>query len=423
MIASQIWIFASIFALLILTTLLGAVEIAVIAANRIKIKQYAKEGSKKAKILEKLVSERSRVLTSMLVWTTVLILAADSIAAYWANNYMGEYIDPRLAVAISTLVLTFIILVLVEIVPRRIAAQKPEAILSTVAGTINIIDKVTYPIVSFFVFITNPLVKLFGGEVKHGAEIVTEEEIREMVNVGKEQGVLEEEEKEMIHSIFEFGDTIAREVMKPRIDMVCVEANSSISHVLDIAIQHGFSKLPVYENSIDNIIGVVNIRDLLVFLKDKKTDIPLRDILHKPFFIPDSKKVDDLLKEMQKDKISMAIVVDEFGGTDGLITIEDLIEEIVGEITDEYDKSMPPVEKLEDGSCSVDAKMIIEDVNDLMDTSLPAEEFETIGGQVYGILGRVPTQGEKVEIDNLLITVEKVHRQRITRLILKKKES
>ncbi|MCL5772922.1 MAG: hemolysin family protein [Firmicutes bacterium] len=423
MVISQIEIFATIFVLLMLTTLLGAVEIAVIATNRIKIKQYAREGSKKAKILEKLVSERSRVLTSMLVWTTALILAADSIAAYWADNFLGIYIDHRLAVALSTLVLTFIILVMVEIVPRRIAAQKPETILSSAAGAINIIDKVTYPIVSFFVFITNPFVKLLGGNVKHGVEIVTEEEIREMVNVGQEQGVLEEEEKEMIHSIFEFGDTIAREVMKPRIDMICLEANSSISRVLDTSIQHGFSKIPVYDNSIDNIIGVVNIRDLLVILKDKKTDVPLKDILHKPFFIPDSKKVDDLLKEMQKDKISMAIVVDEFGGTAGLITIEDLIEEIVGEIADEYDKSMPPVEKLEDGSYSVDAKMIIEDVNDLVDANLSAEEFETIGGQVYGILGRVPTQGENVEIDNLMITVEKVHRQRITRLILKKKEN
>jgi CBS domain containing-hemolysin-like protein len=243
-----------------------------------------------------------------------------------------------------------------------------------------------------------------------------------MVEEASSQGVLAEEEKEMIHSVIELSDTIAREIMIPRLDIVAVEVNTPLTKVLDAAITHGLSRLPVFEETVDKVIGIVHTKDLLSLLREKKMDTPLKDNIRHAYFTPGSKKIDEMLREMQREKVAMAIVVDEYGGTDGLVTIEDIIEEIVGDITDEYDKEINSIELMDDGSYMVDAKTNIEDVNAELHIDLPTDEFETLAGYVYGLTGHIPHNGETIKADNITITVEKVIRQRISRVKILKED-
>lgn len=235
------------------------------------------------------------------------------------------------------------------------------------------------------------------------------------------QGVLEKEETQIIQSVFEFGETIAKEVMVPRVDIICVELGTPLARVLDLMISSGFTRLPVYEDDVDNILGLVHAKDLLRKLEKVETQsikqqpiskAELREVL----VVPGTKKIAKILRELQKDKVTMAVVVDEYGGTDGILTLEDIVEEIVGEITDEYDQAHEGIQMSRDGSSIVDAKTIIEDVNDILNLDLPYDEHETLGGYVYGLFGRVPKAGESMEVDGLKLTVEATHRQRITRV-------
>lgn len=272
--------------------------------------------------------------------------------------------------------------------------------------------KASYPLFALLLFVFSPFLPK-ESEVMKAYNSFTENDFLFMVNEASEQGLLEEEEKEMIHSVFEMSTTTAREIMTPRLDIIAVEQSMALGKVLEIAMEHGYSRLPVYENSIDKITGIVHTKDLITPLRENKMDQPLGSCMRKPFFIPDNRKIDEMLKDMQKDKIAMAIVVDEYGGTDGLVTMEDIIEEIVGDITDEYDKETEPLRQLEDGSYIIPGKTTIEEVNELFDTDISDEEFDTIGGMIYGITGHIPVEGESVTLENLRITVEKVNRQRI----------
>ncbi len=245
---------------------------------------------------------------------------------------------------------------------------------------------------------------------------ITEEDIRTIVNVGAEQKVLEEQEREMIHSIIEFGDTIVREVMTPRPNMIAVSVNDSPRRALDAVIAEGYSKLPVYEESKDDIVGVVHDRELLIALADGSiSSTPLRSLMRAITHVPENKKISELLREMQRDKFSMAIVVDEYGGTAGLVTMEDLLEEIVGEIRDEHDEGEEePVRIVDDHEAVVDSGVNIEDVNAKLGTELPHEEFETIGGYTVGLFGRLPSEGEEVEADERTrLKVERMRGRRI----------
>jgi len=244
----------------------------------------------------------------------------------------------------------------------------------------------------------------------------------------QQQGLLEQDQGQILQSVFQFGETIAKEVMVPRVDMVCVELGSSLHQVLDLMIQCGYTRLPVYEESVDNILGLVHAKDLLRRLggPDSTTvrqqpiaQAELREIL----IVPGTKKIAKILRELQQKQITMAVVVDEYGGTDGLMTLEDIVEELVGEITDEYDQAHEGIQLLKDGSSVVDAKIVIEDVNEFLRLELPFDEHETLGGYVYGLFGRVPQEGEKVQVDDLVFTADSVHKQRIKRVHIQKAES
>jgi len=248
-----------------------------------------------------------------------------------------------------------------------------------------------------------------------------DEEIK--IVVGEEEPlVLEKEDQELIESVVTFGKTMVKEVMTPRIDMVCVPTGTLVSAVIDKTLSEGYSKFPVYQENIDNIVGIVYLKDLMKDIREGRMSTPVTTQVRKPYLVPESKKVDDLLREMQKEKISMAIVVDEYGGTEGLVTVEDLVEEIVGEIDDEHDRQLPDLLQIEKNTWLIDGQINLEDLNQALDTHFPTEEFETLAGYLYGLMGKVPRPGDKIETDQGTLEAAVVHRQRISKVKFTKKK-
>jgi CBS domain containing-hemolysin-like protein len=343
--------------------------------------------------LQHLIEDRNRTLTSVLIGSTVVLLAADSLATYlfivWGVPHAAIW---------STVVMTIVILLLGEILPKTVAVSSGDRTALRLAPFLDLTTRALSPLTAAFLWMTNALVRIFGGQ-PHAGPYVTEEDIKTLVNVGVEQNVLEEQERELIHSIIEFGDTIVREVMTPRTDMVTVSVTSSPRRALDLVIAEGYSKLPVYDETVDNIIGVVHDRELLIALSNGTlATTSLRALMRPVTHVPENKRVAELLREMQRGKFSLAIVLDEYGGTAGLVTMEDLLEEIVGEIRDEHDEGEEePIVKIDEHESVVEAGTNIEDVNAALGIELPHEEFETIGGYTVGLFGRLPREGEEIE--------------------------
>ena len=367
-------------------------------------------GIKPARAVLRLTEDRNRFLTSILIGNTIVLLVADSLATYMFIRW-GV---PNGAV-ISTIVMTFVLLLFGEIVPKTIAVSDNERWALRLAPAMHRAARLLTPLVILFQWLTNLIVRPLG--IKNVHQIfVTEEDIRTLVNVGAEQNVLEEQEREMIHSVIEFGDTIVREVMTPRPNIIAVSVDDSPRRALDMVIAEGYSKLPVYQDSKDDIVGVVHDRELLIALANGSlSTTPLRSLMRPVEHVPENKKIAELLREMQRNKFTMAIVVDEYGGTAGLVTMEDLLEEIVGEIRDEHDEGEEePVRILDDHEAIVDAGVNIEDLNAKLGTHLPHEEFETIGGYTVGLFGRLPSEGEEVEtMVHVKLKVERMRGRRI----------
>jgi CBS domain containing-hemolysin-like protein len=251
---------------------------------------------------------------------------------------------------------------------------------------------------------------------------VSEADLRSMVEVGHEEGSIEREEKELIHSIFEFGDTIVREVMVPRPDVQAIESDKTLRDVQAAVLEHGYSRIPVYTDDLDDVAGVVYAKDVLKALHQGRHDMPLADIAREPHFVPESKKVADLLREMQQEKFHIALVTDEYGSVSGLVTLEDLLEELVGEITDEYDVEEPELEEVAEGVYRVDGKLAIDEVNEVLDTELPDEEWDTVGGLMLGLMGSIPEEGEEVRFQNLRFTAERVNGRRIVKILITRED-
>src|SRR5215472_3249537 len=404
--------------LVFLAACFAASEGALLALSRLRLLQH--QQGEEAKSLERLVTDRNNFLTTILVGNTIILLAADSLAT-WAAIQYGIW-KP---VLVATAAMTVVMLVFAEVLPKMIVVQEPTHWARRMAPFLNFMARLLRPITWALVGLTNWLIRLFGGDPNAPGPYVTEDDIKAMVNVGETHGALEEEEKEMIHSIFELGDTVVREVMTPRTDMVCADVADPVSAGVALVIREGYSKLPVYEENIDHIVGVVHDRELLIAVSHGEEHTLLRSIMRPIKAIPENKKVDELMREMQAEKVSVAIVVDEYGGTAGLVTMEDLLEEIVGEIMDEYDaeqQDMPPeIKELPTGDVIVDARMNIDDVNERLGLHLPTEDFESIGGYTFGLFGRVPMPGEHLSIDDgLTLFVEKTAGRRLLSVRIKK---
>ncbi|MDQ6766481.1 MAG: hemolysin family protein [Candidatus Eremiobacteraeota bacterium] len=412
-------VLAGIVCLVVLAGFFAASEASLLALSRLRILQRNGDGNGKTTKLVKLLQERNHYLTTILVGNTVVLLAAQSLAT-WAAI---EYIRYR-PVLTATVVMTVVLLIFGEIVPKMVVVQDATKWAPRFAGLLQVLYVVLRPVTWTVVTMTSWIIKLFGGDPSQLGPYVTEDDIRTLVNVGEQHGAIEEEEKEMIHSIFEFGDTVVREVMTPRTDMVCADANEPVSKGVEIVIREAYSKLPVFEENIDHIIGVVHDRELLGAVSRGEQNAPLRNLMRPIKAIPENKKVDELLREMQAEKVSVAIVVDEYGGTAGLVTMEDLLEEIVGEIMDEYDAEEhdrpPEIISAGDGEYIVDARMNIDDVNERLGLHLPTEDFESIGGYTFGLFGRVPVPGEHVVIDGgVTLVVEKTAGRRLLSVRIK----
>jgi putative hemolysin len=390
----------------------SASETALFAANRVVLRQRRAQGDRRARTAYALLNQAGELLTTLLAGSTMANVAATVVATSIALSLVGRR-GGEWAAFVAT---TAILLILADIAPKTLAARNADRLALAIAGPISTLMRLFTPLIRILSVIATALIRPFGGQITPRAPLVTEEQLRFLVEVGEEEGVIEEKEREMIHSIFEFGDTVVREVMRPRVDIVAVPAEATVNGAIGLMAEHGHSRLPVFEGSIDHIVGVVYMRDLIPALRQGRLEQPVSEVRRPAFYVPESKKVDDLFKEMQQRKISMAIVLDEFGGTAGLVTVEDLLEEIVGEIQDEYDLEEKPIQLLDANTVLVNARIHVEEVNDLLGTRLPKEEVDTVAGLVYSLFGRVPAPGEKVTLPGVELKVDKTLGQRITRV-------
>ncbi len=404
-------------AVIAITLLIGAAaffsgsEAALISISRLHARGMAERGIKGSDAVVRLLNDRSRFLTSILIGNTVVLLAADSLATWL---FISEGI--RNAAVWSTATMAVLMLIFGEIAPKMLGVHRNERWSVRLAPLLEQISRLMTPLNVAFLFVTNLIVRPFGVTPASRMPFVTEDDIRNVVNAGAEQHVLEEQEREMIHSVIQFGDTIVREVMKPRPDMVTVEVSTPSRRALDLVIADGYSKLPVFEDTIDNVVGVIHDRELLIALANGSlASTPIRLLMRPITLVPESKRISELLREMQREKFSLAIVVDEYGGTAGLVTMEDLLEELVGEIRDEHDDGEEEAIRMIAGDeAIVDAGTNIEDVNARLGTRLPHEDFETIGGLTVGLFGRLPQEGEEIDAGgHVRIRIDRTRGRRI----------
>jgi len=391
----------------------SAAETALTSISRIKLKNLIEEGDKRAASIEHLLAKPNSTLATILVFNSVAVIVASSMATVLALRFSESWGELLASVFLSLFVLIFC-----EITPKTAAVQNPLRWARVLVNPVRVAVWLLRPVVWFLTAITSLFVPMLGGQIKHRGPFVTEEELRLLVTVGEEEGVLEEEETEMIHSIFEFADTTVREVMIPRIDMLTLSSEATVTEAVDLALQGGFSRIPVYEESagVDEIIGILYTKDMLKQMREGHNSLPIRDLVRPAYFVPETKKLDDLLREIRQNRTHIVMVVDEYGSIAGLVTIEDLVEEIVGDIQDEYDHEEKLYEKVSEDEYIIDAKVNIDDFNELMDMELEDTDYETLGGFVYAQLDKIPSTGDAVTFDHVTFTVLAKRGRRITKI-------
>jgi CBS domain containing-hemolysin-like protein len=365
----------------------------------------------------KIVENPAPFLNVVLLITLIAHVTGTALATGLAISHLHQTGE-----IVASVIMTFVIFIFGEVIPKTFTVQRTERAALFMAAPVYVLGRSLNPLGRVLISIANAAMIILPGRGLKEGPFITEDEIRHMVDVAEEEDTIEEEERELIHSVFEFGDTIVREVMVPRPDMITIPADASLDDALKTILDAGYSRIPVYEGDTDHIVGLLYAKDLLKRLHETKRPRALRELVRKPFFVPEQKKVAELMREMQEQRVHMAIVIDEYGGTAGLVTIEDLIEEIVGEIVDEYDREEPLVEPIDEKTMRVDAKMSIDEVNELLGVELPHEEWDTVGGLVFGLIGRVPIAGETVRFDSLEFRTERVTGRRIQKVVITKLE-
>ena len=401
---------------LLIVLLLGsgffsASETSLMSLSKIRIRYMEEEGVKGAKLVSSLIEKSSDLLSSILVGNNVVNIAATSVSTSLFINIFGDG-----GVAIATAVMTVLVLIFGEITPKTIAANSPEKIAVIVSKPISIIMKITKPIVWVFNLLTGIIFKIMGIENDGVKPFITEEELKAMVNVSHEEGVLEIEEREIINNVFQFGDMQAKEAMIQRLDMVAVNIEDSYDEIIELFKSEKLSRLPVYQESIDDIVGILNIKDIIFLSDEEIKNFNIKNYVREAFFTYEFKKITQLLEEMKKEKSQMAIVVDEYGGTAGLLTIEDLVEVIVGDIDDEYDEEEEEIVKVSDNEYLVEGSTKISDVNEQIGINFESDEFDSIGGFIIGYLKRIPEENELIEVGNVKFSVESIDKNRINKI-------
>ena len=428
-----LWIYIILLLFLIFTNAFFAMsEIAIISLNDGKIKKMASSGDKKAKKLMRFIDDPSRFLATIQIGVTISgflasAVAADTfteyIVAYFSNYNINIQVIRVVSLIVITLLLSYFTLVFGELVPKRLAMHSYEKISFRITNLLSFIYKIERPLVFLLSVSTNGVLRLFGINPNEKPEEVTEEEIRMMVDVGNESGTIEQIEKDMIHNVFEFDDKLVDEIMTHRTEITAVEIDTPIEEVINTALEEGYSRIPVYEDVLDNIVGVLYVKDLLKLVLSTSTEgFEIKNYMRKALFIPDTNKCKDLFQEFQKTKIQMAVIVDEYGGTSGIVTMEDLLESIVGNIQDEYDDEEEEFTQISDTEFIIDGMYSLDKIERQFDIKFEENEedydYDTISGYITGKLGKIPSKDEHpvMKIENVEFTVVSVEEHRITKV-------
>ncbi len=402
--------------LLILILLIGlsaffsSAETALTTVNKIRIRNLAEAGDKSAVTLTKVLEDQGKMLSAILVGNNVVNLTASSMSTTLAMNIWSNK-----AVGIATGVLTLVILVFGEITPKTISTLYSEKISLKYAKIIYLFMTVMTPVIYAVNVLSSGFLRLVHVDPNRKQEAITEDELRTIVEVSHEEGVIESEEKKIINNVFDFGDSVAKDIMVPRIDMAMVEVGATYDELIDIFREEKYTRMPVYEETTDNVIGIINMKDVLLI--DRNEEFHVRDLLREPLYTYEYKNTAELMVEMRQTSNNMIIVLDEYGATAGMITLEDLLEEIVGEIRDEYDEDEEQeLVEVGPGEYVVEGSMKLDDLNDLLDLELESEDYDSIGGLIIGQLDRLPEEGESVVCDGIRLVVDRLDKNRIDRV-------
>ena len=408
---SYTWQIILLVILLVMSGFFSMSETALMALSKIRIRHMVEEGVKGAKLIEKLTEDPSRLLGAILIGNNIANIGASALATSIALKAFGER-----GVGIVTIIMTILVLIFGEITPKSIAKQNSEKVALRVSNPINIIVRLFKPLVSIFTLISSLFIRLLGGDPKATEPFITEEELKTMVGVSEEEGVLEDVEKEMIFNVFEFADAQVKDVMVQRVDVIAVDVNATYDEVINIIKTEQFSRIPVYNQNIDDVIGILNVKDLIIASQSKE-NFNVSDYMREPYYTFEFKKITELFSEMKNTRNHMAVVLDEYGGNVGIVTIEDLIEEIVGEIEDEYDdEEDSDIIVVKEDEYIVDGSARLDHIGDLIGVTMESEEFDSVGGLVIGELGRFPEQSEEVRLNNIRFVVEEVDKNRIKKV-------
>jgi putative hemolysin len=423
---------------ILLLTLLEAVfvaaEIALVSLRRSRVEQLAEEGRPGARRVQRLQSDPGRFLAVSQLGLTVIGFFASAFAAVNLSAALADVLRDvglagaadGIALIVVTVILALFTIIFAELVPKTLALSNPERFALSLSVPIEFLARALGPVIAVLTGATRAIAGLFGATVTNEAQI-SADELRLIIERGGEQGVLEAEEEQMINAVIELGERRLHEVMIPRIAIVGLPSSATLEETIDIVVDEGHSRIPVYDESIDEVVGILYAKDLLPFLKSGSGPRPaLRSLLRAPVFVPESMSIDDLLHEFQRRKVHIAIVLDEYGGTAGLVTIEDLLEEIVGEIQDEYDTEEPMIVRLSDDEARVDGRADVDDLAELFDLHLGLEdedEYDTVGGLIYHRIGGIPAPGDEVDVDGLHLTVESTDGRRVSKVLVARRPS
>ena len=407
----DLWQSILLIFLLMMSAFFSASETALMSLSKIRLRHMLEEEVKGAERVSGLLKSPGHMLGAILVGNNIVNIAGSALATSIAIAIFG----PVQGIGIATGVMTLLVLIFGEITPKSIAAERSEQIALKVAAPISLLVMLLTPILSAIMFITGLLIRAMGGSPDKDKPFITEEELKTMVTVSHEEGVLEGEEKKMIYNVFEFGDSRAGDVMTPRTDMVMIEKNTAYDEIVEIFRSERFSRIPVYDETPDNIIGLLNVKDL-IFYSPAETTFRMEDFIREPYFTYEFKMTTELFSEMRSKHVAIAIVLDEYGGTAGMVTMEDLVEEIVGDIQDEYDEHEISIEVIHEDEYIVDGATRVEEVNEMLGLNIETEDFDSIGGFIMGEFGRLPEVGERIDHGNVEFVVESVEKNRIEKL-------
>lgn len=407
---SQVWQIIVLIILLVLSGFFSMSETALMALSKIRIRHMVEEGVKGAKLVENLTEDPNKLLGAILIGNNIVNILASSLATTLFVSLVGPS-----GVGVATAVMTVLVLIFGEITPKSIAKQKSEEVSLKVSKPINIIVKILKPFIGIFSFISSLFIRLLGGDPKATEPFITEEELRTMVGVSEEEGVLEDVEKEMIFNVFDFADSQAKDVMVQRVDIVAVDTEATYEEVLEVIKTEQFSRIPVYNQTIDDIVGVLYVKDLIIAGQNKE-GFKVSDYMREPYYTFEFKKIKELFNEMKKTRNHLSVVLDEYGGTVGIVTIEDLIEEVFGDIEDEYDDYDKEIEVVKEDEYIVDGSAKLDDISELIGVNMESEEFDSVGGLIIGELGRFPDNKEEVTLNKIRFVVEEVDKNRIKKV-------